>query len=66
MCLLGEGFDLTDYREIDKCVPCEGRVFIGSDEDIYLKKEELGVAQYIIIDYSRYFPGRWSELFIGR
>ena len=53
VCLLGEGFNLKDYQEIDKRVPSEGRVFIGSDEDIYLKKEELGLAQYIIIDYSR-------------
>ena len=41
MCLLRDRLNLDDYREIEGSVPREGRVFIGSDADIYLKKKEI-------------------------
>ena len=52
MCLLADSLSVSDYQEIDRSIPPLGRVFIGSDEDMYLKKDELASAHYIIVNYS--------------
>ena len=48
MCLLADQFCLHDYQTIDRCAPQEKRVFIGSDDDIYLKKKGIATLKYII------------------